>query len=84
MIELVNGYPCKHCTDVDLAKRNVDPAHPETDPLKPGADAKAKKDPFDPAVKLEGRAAQAAGDPNRVVSTAASARTIGSRFDLSA
>lgn len=26
MIELVNGYPCKDCTDVELAKKNIDPA----------------------------------------------------------
>jgi hypothetical protein len=38
MMELVNGYVCRDCTDVSLAKRGIDPAHP---PGKPGApDAK--------------------------------------------
>ena len=28
MIEIVNGYPCFNCTDVEKAKDNIDPAHP--------------------------------------------------------
>lgn len=28
-MEIVNGYPCRDCTDVALAKKNIDPAHPE-------------------------------------------------------
>jgi len=31
-MELVNGYPCFNCTDVDLAKKGINPAHPDTDP----------------------------------------------------
>ena len=51
MIELVNGYVCRDCTDVSLAKRGVDPAHP---PDKPGAadakdDTKNSRNPGDPA-----------------------------------
>jgi hypothetical protein len=39
----VNGYSCKNCTDVDNAKRNIDPSHPKDGPFgvnkvdKPGA-----------------------------------------------
>lgn len=39
----VNGYSCKNCTDVDNAKRNIDPQHPKDGPFgvnkvdKPGA-----------------------------------------------
>ena len=29
----VNGFACKNCTDVDYAKRFVDPAHPEAGPV---------------------------------------------------
>jgi len=29
----VNGYSCKNCTDVDNAKRNIDPTHPKDGPL---------------------------------------------------
>jgi len=28
----VNGYLCKNCTDVDLAKKHIDPAHPRSGP----------------------------------------------------
>ena len=36
----VNGYSCKNCTDVDYAKKNIDPAHPADGPF--GVDAKTK------------------------------------------
>jgi hypothetical protein len=28
----VNGYTCKNCTDVDYAKKHIDPAHPKSGP----------------------------------------------------
>jgi hypothetical protein len=28
----VNGFACKNCTDVDNAKRHIDPAHPKDGP----------------------------------------------------
>ncbi|MBU8541126.1 hypothetical protein ACFOD3_25190 [Falsiroseomonas tokyonensis] len=28
-MEIVNGYPCRDCTDVARAKKNIDPAKPE-------------------------------------------------------
>ncbi|MGZ3376409.1 MAG: hypothetical protein ACXU8S_07405 [Phenylobacterium sp.] len=34
----VNGYSCKNCTEVDEAKKHVDPAHPKDGPY--GVDAK--------------------------------------------
>jgi hypothetical protein len=34
----VNGYSCKNCTDVDLAKQHIDPSHPKDGPY--GVDAK--------------------------------------------
>lgn len=49
----VNGYSCKNCTDVDNAKRNIDPQHTKDGPFgvnkvdKPGATA-----PHGPAVTL--------------------------------
>lgn len=27
-MRLVNGYYCRNCADVELAKRGMDPAHP--------------------------------------------------------
>jgi hypothetical protein len=29
---IVNGYTCKNCTDVDYAKKHIDPAHPKSGP----------------------------------------------------
>ena len=43
-MEIVNGFPCKNCTDVDYAKKHIDPAHPKSGPY--GIDAKN-----DPSVK---------------------------------
>ncbi len=28
----VNGFSCKNCTDVDYAKKHIDPAHPKDGP----------------------------------------------------
>ena len=28
----VNGFTCKNCTDVDYAKRHIDPQHPQSGP----------------------------------------------------
>jgi hypothetical protein len=41
---MVNGFLCKNCTDVDYAKKHIDPAHPRSGPY--GIDAKN-----DPSVK---------------------------------
>ena len=29
----VNGFSCRNCTEVDYAKRNIDPAHPRAGPF---------------------------------------------------
>lgn len=34
----VNGYSCENCTEVDEAKKHIDPAHPKDGPY--GVDAK--------------------------------------------
>ena len=36
----VNGFSCKNCTDVDYAKKHIDPAHPKDGPY--GVNAKDK------------------------------------------
>ena len=59
----VNGFSCKNCTDVDLAKKHVDPAHPKDGPYGVNAkrgsrqDVESKADVQDqqsPAVVLDG------------------------------
>jgi len=39
-MQIVNGYVCRDCADVALAKRNIDPAHPKDDPLRGGDPAR--------------------------------------------
>ena len=49
-ITFVNGYQCKNCTDIDNAKKHVDPAHPQDGPY--GINAANKSNaakPSDPA-----------------------------------
>ena len=51
---LVNGYSCKNCTDVDYAKKHIDPAHPRSGPY----NIDAKTDPtrtFSDTVTLTGK-----------------------------
>jgi hypothetical protein len=48
----VNGFSCKNCTDVENAKKHIDPAHPKSGPF----DVNADTDPTrNQAVKLSGR-----------------------------
>jgi hypothetical protein len=37
----VNGYTCRNCTDVDYARKHIDPAHPKSGPY----DVDASSDP---------------------------------------
>lgn len=48
---MVNGFLCKNCTDVDLAKAHIDPQHPSAGPF--GTNAKA--DPTLAGKKLDGK-----------------------------
>lgn len=49
----VNGFSCKNCTDVDYAKKHVDPAHPKDGPY--GVNARDQPLRNDSAVKFGGR-----------------------------
>ncbi|WP_439815020.1 hypothetical protein [Zavarzinia sp. CC-PAN008] len=62
MTEIINGYPCRTCTDVENAKKHIDPARPQDGPFGEAAKAKAEREaaradslrPGDPAVVLGG------------------------------
>jgi hypothetical protein len=41
----VNGFLCRNCTDVDYAKKHIDPQHPRSGPY----NIDAKDDPTQPA-----------------------------------
>ena len=53
----INGFACKDCTDIDYAKKHIDPAHPKDGPYginKPKDDDKVAKGPDEPAVLYAG------------------------------
>jgi hypothetical protein len=70
----VNGYSCKNCTDVDYAKKNIDPQHPKDGPF--GVNAKDK-----PAVTFSGALAGVAASSKTDPTPSA---TQGQRLDISA
>ena len=86
----VNGFQCKNCTDVDYAKKHIDPAHPRSGPY--GIDAKddpTKQAQASSAVVFAG----GLNGLNKPVNTAAAGDTsadqspasaIGRQLDLSA
>jgi hypothetical protein len=45
----VNGFSCKNCTDVDNAKKHIDPAHPKDGPYGVNAKDNDSKKLGDPA-----------------------------------
>lgn len=58
-MELVNGYQCRTCADVSVAKRGIDPAHPKDGPngiykAQRAEAALAAEANRGPAVKLDG------------------------------
>jgi hypothetical protein len=56
----VNGYACRNCTDVDYAKKNIDPAHPKSGPFGVNADTDPTQNRFKPTV-VSGPDAQGRG-----------------------
>jgi hypothetical protein len=85
--DVVNGYICKNCTDIDYAKRNIDPQHPKDGPF--GVNKTAPAD-HGPAVVLGGALGKSA-PPNGVAAvnptsaadrSAASAQSGGGILDL--
>lgn len=66
-MEIVNGYVCRNCSDVELAKKGVDPAHPEE-----ATKAEEAKPERGPAVTFGGALAPPAElSPTQVVQPAA-------------
>jgi hypothetical protein len=55
-MEIVNGFRCSNCTDVDYAKKHIDPAHPKDGPYGINAKDRPKAGNWGPAVQLDGAA----------------------------
>src|SRR6266567_7114101 len=91
----VNGFLCKNCTDVDYAKKHIDPAHPKSGPY--GIDAKdnptAQKSAASAAVTFGGNLSnlnvkqapgQSLADPsNGIAAAEPSSGAIGAQLDIS-
>ncbi len=56
-MDVINGYICHNCTDIDYAKKNIDPTHPKDGPY--GAN-KSEAAGHGPAVVLSGALGKAA------------------------
>ena len=69
LLNIVNGYVCHNCTDVENAKKGIDPAHPKKDSAAQSP-AKTAATANNPAVILGGALAKAAA-PNAAPSISA-------------
>jgi hypothetical protein len=74
---MVNGFRCKNCTDVDYAKKHIDPAHPKSGPY--GIDAKD-----DPTLKQIDTASSGAGTSVTGVAKPTPPPGLGTQLDISA
>ena len=90
-VTTVNGFVCRDCTDVDYAKKHIDPAKPKDGPY--GVNAPDKADKADAAAKTSGSpvsrdravtfgGALAALGTVDLATAATPAPTVGSRVNL--
>jgi len=70
----VNGFTCRNCTDVDNAKKHIDPAHPKSGPY--GIDAAT--DPTNPKRFIQ------SGRSHAGASTTTAVQSTGQRVDIQA
>ncbi len=61
-MQIVNGYVCDCIDDARLAKRGIDPANPQNDPVKQ-AELEARRGKLDPKALDEGKPGDL--DPDR-------------------
>ncbi len=73
----VNGFTCRNCTDVDNAKKHIDPAHPKSGPY----DVNAATDPSrKQSVLLSGKLKDV--DVSSVSATTAQLSATGQRLNI--
>jgi hypothetical protein len=65
---MVNGFSCKNCTDVDYAKKHIDPAHPKDGPY--GINAKDHEKKPDAATRDDPNARKDWSQPGQSVNVA--------------
>ena len=81
---LVNGFRCKNCTDVDYAKKHIDPQHPKDGPYGINRSGNAGGATTDlthgPAVVIDGRIVQPASATDKAAG--ATSATQGVKVDV--
>lgn len=85
-MQVVNGYLCQTCSDVSLAQKGIDPAHPEDNPQSPKYDPQAAASRRDPAVRFGGALAGLDAASNTTANGSATQRPAqpGDRVNVSA
>ena len=78
----VNGFSCKNCTDVDYAKKHIDPAHPKAGPygVNAASDPTLANKPNAAASVTFGGALTGLSD----TAQAAAPKTLGGQIDVTA
>jgi hypothetical protein len=83
-MEMINGYVCKSCCDVEYAKKHIDPAHPKDGPYREKrvdqASTQPPSDSFGPAVKIGDQTI----DPVKPDAPVEASRATGKIVDLTA
>ena len=75
----VNGFTCHNCTDVDYAKKHIDPAHPKSGPY--GVDAATDPSQANkPSVSFGGALSGLNGTSQQT--SVAAANDVGAALDL--
>ena len=83
-MQVVNGFQCKNCTDIDYAKKHIDPAHPKDGPygVNKAVNDPTNSRPGDPPVQFGGALKGLTFPPS--TSPQAQPYTPGSQVDVAA
>lgn len=81
-MQIVNGYVCQNCSDVDKAKKNVDPAPPQQ--ARATDDTAKSKETVAPEAVTFGGTLSKTPDSRRDEDPGARERPAGPRVDVSA
>ncbi|ESQ77697.1 hypothetical protein [Asticcacaulis sp. AC402] len=77
----VNGFSCKNCTDVENARKHIDPAHPKSGPFGVNADTDPSRNQ---AVTLGGRLSSLEASSSSASATSLQAAEPGRRLNVTA
>jgi hypothetical protein len=83
-MEIVNGYPCRDCTDAEKAKKGIDPsAGPTAEPGETKADVKARESDGSSAGRpVDGRLPDGRNKDGRGINRPLAAGNIGTALNI--